>query len=492
MSMSVGKAGAADSARLLDREIRQKLAAVVVDANAYGPVGPDIGRLTSLAADLAKLGIETWIPEPVAWEWAEHLSAEWATTRNVARKALGRLTRSGLSAMSITPGYKDASAVVDAFLSTLTGSPHIEIITLTGESAIQGLKDQILQRPPAKRKSAEAVKTGGSDSAWLRDVLAQANAPETLLFLTEDNDIKRAFQEWGHGQPLTRTAATIRASLFEDVPASVVDQWLVARYLSARLPMDLDGNASTSEGQLVGSTPNLLQALDIDWEEHGWTGGSLTRLTGLAGLFDVMCEAPEVHDPGRSPDTRTIRATAVLLADAETIHVFPLGGEDPVNETTASHIGLTARTTLVLQVRGEEIISVRPDSETIVFPESRYEDNWDAMEGVEDALTSIPGLALPEGWGGWQTKGDRELIVDGINVVVNLSWDHGDHGGFVLKIGDEEARISCQHDDGAWVGGSDGIYVEPPYYVTVETPEMEGGDEWALSSWMIRCLSKEG
>jgi hypothetical protein len=44
----------AESATPLDQAIREKLIAVVVDANAYGEAGPDVARLSRLAADLAR------------------------------------------------------------------------------------------------------------------------------------------------------------------------------------------------------------------------------------------------------------------------------------------------------------------------------------------------------------------------------------------------------------------------------------------------------
>lgn len=483
-----GTSGTPDRAPLLDGATREKLVAVVVDANAYGEVGPDIARLTSLAADLDKIGIQTWVPEPVAWEWAEHLTAEWTTARSVVKKPLSHLARGGFPAMAITPSYKDRSEVIEAFLRMLAEIRHVKIIGITGESAVEGLKDQILQRPPAKTKSAEAVKTGGSDSAWLRDVLIEAGTPEVLLFLSQDGDIKRAFEVWGHGQPLMRTPATVRAALFDDVPAGADDQWLVARYLSRRVPLDLDDSAGGSDGRLVGSTEGLLDALDLDWEEHGWTGGSLTRLTALAGLTNVVCEAPELHEPGRKPETRTIRATAFFLADAETTHVLRFGDDKSVSETTSTHTGLLARTRLVLQVRGSDVIYVRPDSDTTVFTASRYHESWDATEEVDDALTSVPGLVLPEGWGGWQSDGEQQIAIAGVDQVVYLFWGYGDHGGFVMKIGDDEARVTCEYDDSSWIGGKDGLYFDPPYYVMTETPNLTAEGAWALSAWIIAQL----
>lgn len=401
---------------------------------SYVALGPDVARLGRLAADLAKIGIRTWVPEPVAWEWAEHLAAEWTTIRSVVKKSAGHLSAAGLAhAATVTLGLKDRGEVVKDFLHTLADVPHVEIIPLSGENAIEGLKDQVLLRDPAKPKGAAGVKTGGSDSAWIREVLAQVDTPDELLFLSQDRDINRAFRSWGLGEPLMRTANTIRPSLFDDIPADADDQWLVARYLVGRLPMDLDDTDLGADRQLVGSsTQGLLDALDLDWEEHGWTGGSLTKLTALAGLRDVVREAPEAYEPGKAPDTRTIRATAYFLADAEVTHVFSFGSNEAPSESTSTHTGLVARTRFVLSVRGSEIISVRPDSDTTVFAPSRYHDSEDWIEEVDEALASVPGLVLPDDWGNRDRSGEQQITIHGIDQIADLQWGQGDYGGLVV------------------------------------------------------------
>jgi hypothetical protein len=58
----------------LSLEVRGSLRAVVFDANAFGHGRPDLAFLEDLARRLHTIGIETWVPEPVAWEWAQHLA----------------------------------------------------------------------------------------------------------------------------------------------------------------------------------------------------------------------------------------------------------------------------------------------------------------------------------------------------------------------------------------------------------------------------------
>jgi hypothetical protein len=73
--------------RLLPKDVRERLQAVVVDANAYGQVGPDLSSLAELAKELSTIGIQVWVPEPVAWEWADHLANQWAVARAAVREA---------------------------------------------------------------------------------------------------------------------------------------------------------------------------------------------------------------------------------------------------------------------------------------------------------------------------------------------------------------------------------------------------------------------
>ena len=146
--------------------------------------------------------------------------------------------------MHFDSDYESETAVAEAFLARLKATPYVEVVPLTGDSAIEGLRDQILLRSPAKPKSG--VKTGGSDSAWLRTVLAKADrAADKLLFLSSDGDIRQAYEAWGYQPPLMRNLRDIRVSLFEYLPASVEDKWLIAESLVGRMPIDL--RASTSE-----------------------------------------------------------------------------------------------------------------------------------------------------------------------------------------------------------------------------------------------------
>lgn len=484
--------------QLLPKKVRQPLQAVVVDANAYGAVGPDWISLAALAKDLDAIGIYTWIPQPVAWEWAEHLAKQWTAARNAIKTPANHLRRAGLlPLLRLEPRYDDRAAFIAAFLDRLDRIPHVEVVPLTGESAVEGLKDQILQRPPAKLKTDQEVKTGGSDSAWLRDVIAKASgAAAELLFLSEDKDIEAAYQEWGYPPPILRSLRDIRVSLFEYVPASIEDTWLAVEYLVDRMPLDLRDPATAAEADepLIGNTPGLVEILDPDpVDYHVVTAANLTQVTALAGLGPVTRKQPEPDGDGGGSDgpaTRILTATAFFLADAEATWTYQdVDSEGVTRQTTMSRTGLLVRTRLAFEVHDQTIINARSDSDAVVFASSRFGENWDALEELGGALTAVPGLELPEDWGDWKNDTEQQIRIAGKDEVIDLFWSHGDWGNLSLILGGEEVSVHCAYDDDAWVGGRDGFHLDPPYYIVTEgTPFATADAIWAIPAWIIARL----
>jgi hypothetical protein len=89
--------------------VRDRLQAVVFDANAMGAGRPNIAELTYLANHLSELAIEAWVPQPVAWEWAEHLGADWAAMRVKIANETRQLRNAGLPVPEST--FSDADLV---------------------------------------------------------------------------------------------------------------------------------------------------------------------------------------------------------------------------------------------------------------------------------------------------------------------------------------------------------------------------------------------
>ncbi|MBK3585231.1 hypothetical protein JHN49_16410 [Streptomyces sp. MBT57] len=241
----------------------ENLKAVVLDANAYGLARPDLGQLGRLAQRLAGMEIETWVPEPVAWEWAEHLAHDWQVLKSAASSERKRLQSAGLE-VPASSGYTTDDEVIAAVLANLAEIPNVRLIKLTGRSAMEGLKDQVLLRRPAKRKggsidtakgvktdTAKGVKTGASDSAWLRDVLELAS-PDEILIVTSDGDVPAAFEAWNTPTPNIRTMKELRPTLFDLKVDDGHTRTAIIRYLTAHLPADQQGKDALDIGRIVG------------------------------------------------------------------------------------------------------------------------------------------------------------------------------------------------------------------------------------------------
>lgn len=121
-----------ETSQLLPEKVRQPLQVSSWTPMPTVPLGPDIASLAALATDLAAIGICTWIPQPVAWEWAEHLARQWTAARNAIKTPANHLRRAGLlPLLRLEPRYDDRAAFIAAFLDRLDRVPHVEVVPLT-------------------------------------------------------------------------------------------------------------------------------------------------------------------------------------------------------------------------------------------------------------------------------------------------------------------------------------------------------------------------
>ncbi|MFI0737922.1 hypothetical protein ACH4PU_07420 [Streptomyces sp. NPDC021100] len=190
--------------------VSKTLRAVVFDANALSGGRPDV-NVVRLTAELAtRYGIEVWIPEPVIWEWVEHLDGEVEKARRSSNAALRNLRIAGIPGKPVAwPGKDEMLWRLEADLLAI---PGVVIVRLSGEAARDGLRDQILLDGPGRRK--EGVKAGGSDSAWLRDVLSKAGGSfEDLILLSRDADVVAACRGLLVEPPLMMSVYDLRRSL---------------------------------------------------------------------------------------------------------------------------------------------------------------------------------------------------------------------------------------------------------------------------------------
>ncbi|MEU7925120.1 hypothetical protein [Micromonospora sp. NPDC049107] len=495
-----------ESALQLDGQTREQLLAVVLDANAYGRARPDLTDLARMALRLHGIGVETWVPEPVAWEWAQHLAEDWKAVATAASYERKNLARAKVPVPELL--YKDAGEVIEAFMQAVQGVEHVRVIAATAEHALEGLKDQIMLRAPGKHKGPDKdrVKTGASDGTWLRDSIAAADgALNRLLFLTEDKDLALACEAWGLPAPVTRKRQELRPTLFNVTVDDGHATPAVVRYILQRLPIHLNtegiGGADSFD---IGSTPSLDQAIELGGEGTDDTrvyGADVTSLTCLVGLDGVTVESGDADgllEPRWSgdlgePRRDQVSATVYFLGNAEaTINRLHLG-DDP-ETTSVEYNDLFIRTQLAFHFTDGVITEVSSEGDAVVsLPNPTYSDAHDAVDDIRDALSCVPGLAVPDDFGSDSQNGEHRLQIDGHNVELLFSWQPDDNWRFTLQLegGDkhEHVEMLCEYDRGSWVGGREGFHAYDPYYVRVEEGDLASRNPiWSIGAWVVRHL----
>ncbi|MFJ7164144.1 hypothetical protein ACIQUV_01390 [Streptomyces globosus] len=446
---------------------------MVFDANAYGYARPDLDQLERLAARLAGIGVKTWVPETVAWEWAEHLVLDWQILKNAASTERWRLQQAGLSVP--VSDYPDRDEVIAAVLANLAKIPNVEIIELTGRSAIEGLKDQVLLRSPAKLKGARAadpstgekesrgVKTGASDSAWIRDVLERA-APDEIVIVSGDRDVLAAFTAWNKSAPEMRRLEDLRPTLFDFTVDDGHARSAIIRYLRDQLPAQLDSDP-IGIGRIEGLERAYARTRDGDGTSMSSYGASVTYLLALAGVDNVMIE---VDEPSASAATRrgnprvdpgtarheTVYATVEFLASGETTVQSLWNGGDPEVEVI-SIPNVLVRAHLSFEFADGVITFMDADSEAdAVILDDFYWVEGELEESLVEALNRVLGIRLDLNR---DSLDGLEISIPGTDAHVELTTN---------KYGDGrwDAEVTL------WTGGEE-----------VRTREGAVGAEWAPS-----------
>lgn len=134
---------------------------VIVDSSAFGKDPQlDLNQLERWASASERKGHELASHEVVLLELYEHYQArhrEFVSNLSQYNKARARHR----SELVPEPELITAEALV-----AKVGAAGIRTLPLTGEDAIESIRDQVLQRGAASRKAGQKV--GAADSAWLR------------------------------------------------------------------------------------------------------------------------------------------------------------------------------------------------------------------------------------------------------------------------------------------------------------------------------------
>jgi len=179
-------------------ELPEDLVAICLDTNAMPRGRLDLEQIEGLLEVLEsqELNVVVWIPEPVLWEWAEHLASDLADARTAYEKARAHAVRAGVGD-SVGASWEEPvkiDRIIDVMFDSLEGTERTIVLPLKSNphAAVAGLRDQVLVQGAGRRKSN--VKVGAADSSSYR--LAEAElqtAGGSMVLVSGDQDAKRHF-----------------------------------------------------------------------------------------------------------------------------------------------------------------------------------------------------------------------------------------------------------------------------------------------------------
>ncbi|MDP3713896.1 MAG: hypothetical protein Q8R60_15575 [Mycobacteriales bacterium] len=236
----------------------EAIKAIALDANAMPKGAFSHEHLVRIAGVVEEneLDAAVWLPEPVLWEWAEHLFGLLLSADAAVGSAVRAQSTAGLAPHwnpnDTRPSQVDrVLAELERCIADVDG---VEILRLSSYPGIAGaaLRDQVLQVGTGRRKTSGElrIKTGASDSASFRLIeAAAATADDPVIVISNDRDARTYFASsatvsvfpdwWTLHRPLLRMS-----------PAHEVQRLRIATELAGRLETasDVDLTGATVSG----------------------------------------------------------------------------------------------------------------------------------------------------------------------------------------------------------------------------------------------------
>lgn len=280
-------------------------------------------------------------------------------------------------------------------------APSVRILELDGDLAAAALRDQVQINPPAKKKSD--VKTGASDSAWIRQVLRAADDDvDSFVIVGADADVYQAFAGWGLPKPHMVPLRSLPESLFVLSAPSEEIRNTVVEFLQGVVGLPLKAGR-TPDGNLVLGEATDLADLVEEWELDQVRDVELGRIHALVGMNQMTISRRGL-----------VTAQVFLLADAQY-------NGSRVNEdgTTSGHSVILPQVLVrdVLSFTLDDGVVTRARSETgqaaaYRVDDCAYSDPDEAFNEFLDALSLIPGLDGDLGGGAYDSTNSDARVND--------------------------------------------------------------------------------
>jgi hypothetical protein len=252
-------------------ELPETLIAVALDTNCMGRGRFSLERLAELVGVIQEqdLSIEILVPEPVVWEWAEHLYRDVATARTPYVEALAAARAAGVQVRDnpVSDELADVESTVAALQKALDEIVGVRVLALSDypAAAMEGLRDQVLQLGAGRTK--KDVKTGAADSTAFR-LLASHWAKYGMVdvvLVSGDRDARAHFR--GSDVLTVESVWTLKRSLMAMRHGSEIAKDQIAAAAKRDLPdFDEESLASVSyegNGPRVTGVPLRGQVLAV-------------------------------------------------------------------------------------------------------------------------------------------------------------------------------------------------------------------------------------
>jgi hypothetical protein len=212
----------------LDEERRARLKALVFDTSSMGRGRPVLETLRQWAELAATNELELWIPEPVVWEWAEHIAEDLESAMRAAGDERRRLHAAEVPVP--TWPISTRQEAIEHVLTAINDIEDLTVLELDGDDTIEALKDQLLG--PASGQQEEGHEDRRGRLCVAPDGLREADEDfSTVLIVTGDwGAVDGAVAEWG-------TAAPVVAAHFDEArellaltePATLDQAWHILK-----------------------------------------------------------------------------------------------------------------------------------------------------------------------------------------------------------------------------------------------------------------------
>ncbi|MGW4784891.1 hypothetical protein [Streptomyces sp. NPDC004230] len=470
---------------LLPQAVREKLEAIVFDTNSFPNGGLRLSTLKEWERWARLAGLEIWLPEPVVWELAEHAATAWHELQTITNRAGKALSHAGLQARTASPygSRDDVIKEIEAKIRSLGTTVHV--LRLDGDVAVDALKDQILQRKPAK--SRDGVKTGASDSAWLRQVLKNAGGdPDKFVIVGGDKDVYEAFREWKLSTPWMVPLRDLQKALFvlEEPDASVVEK--IASFVRNAITAPLEGGRHPDGTLEIGEIKDPARLID-DWEADSLGDARLASVDAFAGLGQVKINRL----------TGAASAQVFLSAQVEYTN-WTLDADGQVWTRSGLIAGVVVRDVLSFTLEDGGVSRAESESgeaESFRSSGADFDDAEQAFSELMDTLTLVPGVEVTPGLSAAAADlevGGEFSIFLGAHTLTLTSEETND-GGWMAELtlstagSSQSIEVRCEWDAAKNPWEMPELF--PAWVVSVEDEiARRAPGIWGASAWVIENM----